>query len=475
MLNQMKSNTKNIFSISVLVLGIASCNVSKPILKNEVNLPDNYKNVQALASDSIRLSWKSFFKDPILDNLIDSALQHNLDVVTALKNMEQLDLAYKQSKLSLMPTLNGTAGANRQWPSKNSLNGSLSETFIGKPYMDDYSVNLALTWEVDIWGKYKLQQASARADYFAQKENLNALKTRLVVQVAQAYYNLQALDAQLQIAQQNILLSDSTVKMTELQYHSGQVNLLAVEQATAQKQTAEALLPSIIQNITVQENALSILTGNYPGQITRNKNWPDSYPKQDSLTIGVPAHLLSRRPDVKVAEYAVLKANAQAGLSKIAMYPSFSLSPSLGLNTYKFSNWFEMPGSLAKTVAINLTQPIFQKKSLQTAYKTAIIEQEKQVVAYKQVLMTAVQEVSDALAKQQGAKDRLATLKQKEATLNSAMLHASQLYQRGMATYLEVITAENNKLQNDLDVITTQLDGLNATTTLYRSLGGYFE
>lgn len=459
----------------LLFICVSSCKVQHEIANTDAHLPEQYSQMQGVTSDSVRLPWRSFFKDPKLQSLIDSALVNNQDVLVAIKNQEQLDLAYQQAKLGLLPTLNATVGANRQWPSKNSLNGSLSETFIGKPYMDDYSVSLGLSWEADIWGKYKLQKVAARADYFAQSENLNALKTKMVVQVAQAYYSLQSLDAQMQIAQQNIQLADSTVQMTEKQYRSGQVTSLAVEQATAQRQTAEALLPIIVENIKVQENALSILVGHYPEKIVRNPEWLSSFPATDSLTIGVPAHLLSRRPDVKAAEYAVLKANAQTGVAKVAMYPNISLSPSLGLNSYQFSNWFEIPGSVAKTLAVNLTQPIFQKKSLQTTYKTAVLEQEKQVVLYKQVLMTAVREVSDALAQQEGNNGRLLTLEKKKETLALAMKHSFMLYQRGMATYLEVITAQSNKLQNDLDIISTQLDALNASTNLYRSLGGYFE
>lgn len=458
----------------LLLIGLASCKIQHTVSKMDLKLPDQYNQTQALVSDSVRLPWRSYFKDIQLQILIDSALANNQDVLVALKNQEQLNLVFQQAKLGLLPTLNATIGASRQWPSKNSLNGSLSETFLNSPYMDDYSLNVGLTWEADIWGKYKLQKAAAQADYFAQKENLNALNTRIIVQVAQTYYNLQSLDAQMQIAQQNILLADSTVQMTTLQYRSGQVTSLAVEQATAQRQTAEALTPIIAQNIKVQENALSILVGHYPEKISRNLNWISSFPAEDSIHIGVPAHLLSLRPDVKAAEYAVLKANAQTGIAKVAMYPNISLSPSVGLNTYKFSNWFDLPGSVAKSLAINLTQPIFQKKALKTAYQSAVLEQEKQVIVYKQVLMTAVREVSDALAQQEGANKRLQTLKQKNETLTQAVNHAFQLYQRGMANYLEVIIAQNNKLQNDLDMISTQLDALNASTNLYRSLGGYF-
>jgi NodT family efflux transporter outer membrane factor (OMF) lipoprotein len=391
----------------------------------------------------------------------------------ALKNVGQLDLAYKQAKLGLLPTLGVDAGASRTWPSQNSLNGSLTEQFIGTPYMDDYSASLQFSWEIDIWGKARLQKMAARADYFAQKDNLTALRTRIIAQVAQSYFNLLSLDEQLRIAKLNIALSDSTVRIMELQFKAGQTNSLAVEQVAAQKKTAELLVPLVLQNIALQENALSILCGDFPQGITRTSNTKDLL--MENAFQEVPVALLSRRPDVKAAENAVVSANAKTGLAKLAMYPSFSLSPQIGVNAFKINKWFDLPGSITKTVALNLTQSIFQKNALSTAYKSAILEQEKAAIQYKQTLINAVGEVSDAMVRSKGASNRLQLANERGKSLQKATSDAMKLYKSGMATYLEVITAQNNKLQNDLETTTIRLDKLNAITDLYRALGGGIE
>jgi NodT family efflux transporter outer membrane factor (OMF) lipoprotein len=414
---------------------------------------------------------EDFFKDPKLIGLIDKALTRNTEVNVALKNIEQLDLIYKQAKLSLMPTLDLTAGANRSWASTNTLNGSLNEQFVGTKYMDDFSAALRLSWEVDIWGKAKMQKESAAAEYFAQKENLNAVKSRIIVQVAQAYYNLISLDEQLKIAEQNIELSNNTLKMMDLQFKAGQINSLAVQQSEAQKKTAELLIPLAKQNISVQENALSILCGEYPDKIEREGHLKTMIP-ENKLSEGLPAQLLSRRPDLKVAEFNVISLNSKTGLAKAAMYPSISLSPQIGVNSNKFSSWFDIPGSITKAIAANLAAPIFQKKQLKTAYETALIEQEKAAINFKQSVMTAVGEVSDAMAKSKGTSERLQLLDQRTAILDKGINDALKLYKSGMATYLEVITAQNNKLQNDLEVINVTLERLNAEVDLYRALGG---
>lgn len=464
-------NIKNFLISGAMASVLVSCAVGKPYTRTELQVPDTYRESVQVTGDTIVLPWKTFFKDPKLMGLIDKALTKNNEVSVALKNIEQLDLAYKKAKMSLMPTLDFTAGANRSWASTNTLNGSLNEQFVGTKYMDDFSAALRLSWEVDIWGKAKMQKESAAAEYFAQKENLNAIKSRIIVQVAQAYYNLISLDEQLKIAEQNIELSNSTLKMMNLQFKAGQINSLAVQQSEAQKKTAELLIPLAKQNISIQENALSILCGEYPNKIAREGNLRTMIP-ENKLSEGLPAQLLSRRPDLKVAELNVISLNSKTGLAKAAMYPSISLSPQIGVNANKFNSWFDIPGSITKAVAANLVAPVFQKKELKTAYETALIEQEKAAVSFKQSVMTAVGEVSDAMAKSKGSTERLQLLEQRTAILDKGINDALKLYKSGMATYLEVITAQNNKLQNDLETVNVTLERLNAEVDLYRALGG---
>lgn len=470
-MNLLKNNITLYFGLALLV---SSCAVGKKYSRPDTGIPANYRQQAIVTADTVLLPWRTFFKDPQLIGLIEKALSRNNEVAIAMMNMQQLDLAYKQARLGLLPTAELSVGVNRNWLSKNSLNGSLSQQFAGSSYMDDYSATLRVSWEADIWGKTKMQKDGARADYFAQTENLSALKTRIIVQVAQAYYNLLTLDEQLKVAERNIELGDSTVSMIRLQFKSGQINSLAVEQAEAQKKTAELLVPLALQNITMQENALSILCGSYPDSIQRTASLTGVMPAE-VFPAGVPAQLLSRRPDVKAAEYAVVTANAKTGLAKAAMYPAISLTPSIGTNSYKFNTWFNLPGSLVKNVGASLTQPVFQKRSLRTAYETAQIEQKKSALQFRQSVMTAVGEVSDAMARSVHASERMVLVEKKTASLEKSVKDAMLLYRSGMATYLEVITTQNNALQNNLEAINIRLEKLNAVTDLYRALGGGVE
>lgn len=460
----------------VLLTGtmVTSCVVGKKYSRTDLKTPEKYREEVAVTGDTVLLPWKSYYKDPLLVNLVEKALVKNNEVLIAMKSMEQLDLAYKQAKLSLLPTLDFDAAASRSYLSKNSLNGSLSAQFTSKDYMDDYSANLRMAWEVDIWGKAAMQKRDAKAAYFAQKENLSALKTRIIVQVAQSYYNLLGLDEQLKIAEKNIELSTSTLSMMQLQYNSGMISSLALDQTEAQKKTAELLVPLAKANIAVQENALQILCGEYPDKIERSGTL-EAEEFGVALPVGIPVSLLSRRPDVKASEYAVMSATAKTGLSKAAMYPTLSLNPSIGINSFEFDTWFNFPGSVTKNIAANLAQPIFRKKALRTAYEVAVLEQEKAVVQFKQSFITAVGEVNDAMSRLKYADERIILAKEKAESLEKATKDASLLYKSGMANYLEVITAQNSSLQNELDVVAIKLEKLNAAINLYRALGGGVE
>ncbi|MDJ1506329.1 efflux transporter outer membrane subunit [Xanthocytophaga agilis] len=471
----MKPYNRYILAIILLIIFLSSCRVGKRYSRPELNIPQQYREQPlSVTADTVLLPWKTFFKDATLVGLIEKALSTNNDVAGAVMNMQQVELSYKQARLGLLPTVDLNVSANRNWLSKNSLNGSLSEQYLGTRYMDDYSATLRLSWEADIWGKARMQKEGALATYFSQKENLSALKTRIIVQVAQAYYNLIALDEQLKVAKRNVELGDTTLGMIQLQYNSALVNSLAVEQAEAQKKTAELLVPMTLQTIAIQENALSILCGSFPDSITRAKSLAAVMP-DEVFPSGVPAALLSRRPDVKAMEYMIVSANARTGLAKAALYPTISITPSIGSNSYLFNTWFDLPGSLVKSVGVGLTQPIFQKRSLKAAYDIALIDQQKASAQFRQSVLTAVGEVSDALVRSKYADERIELVEKKKASLTKATNDVMMLYKSAMATYLEVITAQNNALQNELEAITIRRDKLNAITDLYRALGGGVE
>jgi NodT family efflux transporter outer membrane factor (OMF) lipoprotein len=390
----------------------------------------------------------------------------------AVKNIEASQLLFKQVKWNNVPQvdLNVTASSSR--PSDNSINGlSLKQNDIGTKHVEDYSANLAVSWEADIWGKIHNQQRGALAAYLQTQEAKKAIQTNLVATVSQGYYNLLMLDAQLVIAQKNVKLNDSTLRIIKLQYDAGQVTSLAVQQTEAQRQAAEQLVPQFEQNIAIQENALRILTGQLPDKIERTASL-DAMVIPTNVATGVPSAIVSRRPDVKSAELELQVANSNVGITKAEMYPALRITAQGGVNSFKASNWFNVPASLFGVVAGSVVQPLFDHKRLKTDYEVAQVNREKTVLQFRQSVLNAVGEVSDALVKIEKLKSQQAIAANRVNTLQQATKNANLLFRNGMATYLEVITAQGNVLQGELELASIKRDELSAVSELYRSLGG---
>jgi len=461
----------NILTILLLALIWSGCSVSKDVsLPNLV--PGLFRNAIQKDSSSVGdLPLKNFINDLTVQNLIDTALVKNVDMQLALKNIDAAEVLFKQSKLGYLPELKLQVAASSSRPSDNSLNGLSLNQFTGSTHIEDYTANLGVLWEADIWGKIRNQKAGALASFLQTEEARKAVQTRLVANVAQGYYNLLMLDAQLEIARKNLKLNDSTLRIINLQFDAGQVTSLAIQQAEAQQLNAAQLIPRLEQNVTLQENALSVLIGILPKAIDRTSRLDKMAIPQD-LNAGFPSSLLSRRPDIKSAELALNVANAKVGVATASLYPSLVISASGGVNSFKASNWFSMPASLFGLVSGGITQPIFQRGQLKSNLALAKIDREKTVIQFRQSVINAVGEVSDELTKVEKLKTQYSIAAKRAQTLQQASKNASLLFKSGMANYLEVITAQGNLLQSELELTTIKTEQLNAVVGLYRSLGG---
>jgi NodT family efflux transporter outer membrane factor (OMF) lipoprotein len=456
----------------ILMIGFSSCKISRDVETPATELPTQYRS--SLNSDTTSIAdlpWKTFFSDPDLQQLIDSAIVRNYDMEAALENIKSAQLVLGQSKLGYWPDVNAQAVATLTRPGSASLNGITANDFLNSKYLNDYNASVGLTWEADIWGKIKNKQSKALAQYLQTEEARKALQTNIVSGVAEGYYNLLMLDAQLGIARANLALNDSTLRIIRLQYTAGDVTALGVQQAEAQELSAAELIPQLQQSILLQEDALSILTGSLPAAIARHTTL-DQVGVRDTLSAGVPAGLVSRRPDVRSSELALTAANADVAINKAALYPSLVISPEGGWDNYIFKNWFNIPGSLFGMVVGGLTQPVFERKKLKTAYRISEVDREKTVIQFKQTVLVAVGEVSDALAERNKLKEQQVVALNRVNTLQRAISNANSLFRNGMANYLEVITAQSNVLQSELELASIKKGQLSAEVELYRSLGG---
>jgi len=461
------------FSVLLLIL-LSGCRVSSDLQRTPLIVPDQFRSA-TLQSDSAsigEMKWKDFYTDEILRDLIDTALINNYDMQVALNKIESAQVLLSQAKWNNVPeiTFNGIASSSR--PSDNSITGlSIKQFGIGSRHIEDYSANLSLSWEADIWGKIRNQKNGALAAYLQTGEAKKLIQSNLVAGISQGYYNLLMLDAQLDIARRNVKLNDSTLHIVELQYQAGQVTSLAVQQTEAQRMAAAQLVPQFEQRITIQENALKVLAGRLPDKVQRTATL-FQINTVTNLSTGIPSVIVGRRPDVRAAELTLTISNANVGVTKANLYPALRISASGGINAFKASNWFTIPASLFGIVSGSIAQPILNQKRLRSQYELAQLERARSILIFRQSVLNAVGEISDVLVSIEKLKLQSDIATERVTTLKKATANATLLFKNGLANYLEVITAQGNVLQGELELATLKRAELNAVSNLYRSLGG---
>jgi len=464
---------------------LSSCKVGKDYVRPELPITDTFRGGNNLSADSATIAdipWNDFFTDSMLMILIDSAITNNFDMQTALKNIEIANQSVRQSRAAFLPEIDAQlGGTNHQWRSRDFYSAPSSGWYDREGqdpppetlymYQSQYMSSVSLSWELDIWGKLRRQKEGALAEYLQTFEARKAIQTSLVSAIAEGYYNLLMLDAQLEVAERNLKLNDSTLQIVKLQRDAGEVSSLAIQQTQSQMLVAASLIPQLEQEIAIQENTLMALTGRMPDSVYRSSALMD-WRMQSTYDAGVPLQLLVNRPDVREAELALRAANAEVGVAQAYRYPSLTIEASGGLNAMLPQNWFNIPGALFGGLISGVTQPIFAGRKLKTQHEIAKLERDKAEISFQQTVMDAVHEVTNALVMIEKLNEQYAISEQRVATAQLGVKNANLLFKSGEATYLEVITAQSNALNSELDLVSIKQEQLNAKVALYRALGG---
>ncbi len=451
-----------------------SCRTAKDYQKLPVALPNSFSdttNNTDVDSGISGISWKAFYNNEELVQLIDTALALNYDLNVAYRRVEEAEAYAKQARLNWLPSINANVSASTLNPSENSLTGLSLKNFLGREHIEDYNASVGLSWEVDIWGKIRKQKKAALANYLYTKEASRAIQTRLVSEVARSFYRLLMLDEQLKVSIANKQLSDTLVQMMQLQKQAGLITELGVQQTTFQNQTFALLISELKQKISVEENYQAILLGKLPGAITRSAKLIDQV-VSDTLSAGVPVKVLSNRPEVKASEQNLEAANFRVGMARANLYPSLLINASGGLNAFEASKWLVAPASLFGTVAGGLTQPIFQRRLLKTNLEVAIIRRKEAELQFRQTVVQAFGEVRNALVSLDRLNEREQIVRAQVDLQLNAVQNAKYLFAGGLANYLEVITAQSNLIQTELTSADIKYQQLIAKVELYRALGG---
>lgn len=461
-------NSKYIILL-VSIFALQSCFVAKDYQRPNDILNEQYFRTDNIQQDSLsiaNLSWKDVFTDQTLSQYIDQALENNLDVRIALQNIEVANAYLKQGKAAYFPTLNANASYSYSTPSLNSMSG---QAMTERDYFDQYDLSASLSWEADIWGKIRSSKRAASATYLQTIAAHQAIKSNLVAGLASTYYQLLAMDEQKRLVLETIANREQSLETIVALKDAGSVTEVAVKQTEAQLISAKSMLLDIENNIKLLENTFSILLGETPQNIERS-----TLSEQEiniDLNIGVPIQLLSNRPDVMAAEYALINSFELTNAARSSFYPSLRLTANGGLQSLNFDDFFNT-NSLFASIVGSLTQPIFNGRQIRTQYEVSKAQQEAALLNYKQSILLASKDVSDALYTYT-TNEQKAILKQLEyEAYQEATLYSEELLNYGMANYLEVLTARENALNAQLNVINSNLGKLNAIVQLYKAVGG---
>jgi multidrug efflux system outer membrane protein len=448
-----------IFTSLVLLVSAGSCKILQPYRQPELPSQETLfrDTLTADTANFATMPWQDLFTDHDLVSLIDEALRNNTDMLIAEARMKKAEAALRQSKAALYPSLNVSAGA------------SMPESG-GSGATADYQIMGSSSWELDIWGRLRNVKRASLDLYLKSEAYKRAVQTQLVSDVANSYFTLLALDAQLQITEKTVEYRSSDVRTIALMKENDMVTGADLVQSQANLLSAELRIPDLKQNIYETENALSTLVGRNPGLVKRGTLEDQNI--SFNLIPGIPAQLLSNRPDVQEAEYQLRYGYEMTNAARKYFYPSLTIAATGGYQANDISHIFD-PSSAFWNIIGGLTQPLFNKGLNKQRLDAALADQEENVAAYRQVLQYSGEEVADAIHGYHSSTEKIEMRAAQIDYLQKSVDYTMELLKYTSTTnYLDVLTSEVALLTAQLSGVDDKLQQLQYIVSLYRSLGG---
>jgi multidrug efflux system outer membrane protein len=453
-----------LLAIAVLLSG---CAVGPNYKRPTVNVPTDYRDsmaAQTAAAPSLgNENWWQVYQDPVLADLIHTALQQNYDVRIAAARVLEAQAQLGITRANQFPSASVGADIFSQQNAKTSNQFPPYQVNAGQ-------LNLSVIWNLDFWGKYRRQTEAARAQMLASEWGQRAVISSLVANVATAYFQLRALDSEIEISKRTLGSRQQSLQLTKVLETQGSASDLDVSQSEQLVYTASESIPDLERQIRQQENLLSILLGENPGSISRGQALTEQ-PVPEAVPAGLPSELLERRPDVRQAEEIIVAANAQIGVAKASFFPSISLTGTGGLESNALNRFINAP-SQTWFGALSVAQPVFQGGALRSGLRLSRAQYQEAVLAYQQTVQISLEQVSNALIAYQKDRD----FRGQQELLTQAAQRSDQLslvlYHHGGASYLQVLTNETNYFSAELNLVQAQLNERLALVQLYQALGG---
>lgn len=473
----MKRNHLGAAVLLVTGLFLGACSIPSVITKKaDITLPVSYPG-SADTGATVLHSWKNFFTDTNLVNLVNKGLTYNQDLQAALQRLQSAQAEVLLQKGLLLPTVGASVAGSLKKFGLYTMDGAgniVTEITPGKLIpvnLPDYFMGIQTSWEIDVWGKLKNRKKAAVARYMAGVEGKNLLTTQIVSAIAASYYELLAIDHTIKIIDETILLQEKAYELVKAQKEHAASNELAVKQFESRLLNLRGFRVDLQQQTRQVENALHILTGTLPGEIKREQQFFEArFPGM--ISTGVPAALLQNRPDIRQAEWNVLATNAELQAARAAFYPSVAINGSLGFQAFKPDLLLRTPESMAYGLLGGLTAPLINRTALKASFQKANAGQLEAYYQYQKTILTGYVEVYNEMLRVKNL-EQVFELKNKEvASLSQSIDIAELLFKAGRATYLEVLLTQQNALQAKLELVETKKKQFQTTVNLYKTLGG---
>jgi multidrug efflux system outer membrane protein len=456
-----------LFLLSAALLA-SGCTVGPNYKRPTVAVPGSYRGAISDVAPQTQLAalgdqkWWDIFQDDQLRTLIRTALSQNYDSRIAASRVLEAQAQLGITRADQFPNVGAGAGISDTRTAQSKFLPAF-ETSTGQ-------VNLSAAWELDFWGKYRRATEAARANLLATEWARREVVSTLVANVASAYFQLRALDLQLEISKRTLNSRQESLRLTRILADGGSTTLLDVRQAEQLVFTASAEIPVLEQQIEQQENFLSILLGQNPGDIPRGQTLTEQRQPPDVPT-GLPSTLLERRPDIQEAEAQLVAANAEIGVARAAYFPQISLNGTGGFQSSALTSLFTGPAG-AWSFGASLTQPIFTGGRLRSQVRLAEARQQTALLFYQQSIQGAFRSVSDGLVAYRKTREFRVQQELLSRSAEDAARLSHMRYNGGVTGYLEVLTNETNAFTTELGLVQAQLNELLAVVQLYQALGG---
>ena len=434
-------------------------------------VPENYGGRTADPASAAAVKWSEFFKDPRLTALVDEALKNNQELnITAL----EIDLAQNEAMArqgEFLPKFDVRAGVGLEKVGRYTSQGVGDEAGGVPEHLPDFRLGFFASWELDIWSKLRNATKAATARYLASIEGRNFTVTMLVDEIASSYYELLALDAQLEVLTENVKLQKQALEMVRAQKEAARVTELAVIRFEAEVLKNESRKSGILQQIVETENRLNFLVGRFPQHIERDA---DAFMAlvPPSVQSGLPSQLLENRPDVKQAELELVASELDVQVARASFYPSFGIRAGLGLQSFDILKLITTPASIFYNAAADVMAPLFNRNVITANYFSANSRQQQAVFRYERAILKGYGEAALQLSAIENLEKTYELRSQSVAKLNDSIEISSVLFAYARADYSEVLLTRREALESQMELIETKKEQLNAVVHLYRALGG---